>query len=112
MSKRTKTSLKAILDLDDVDVSILPHDELVSHFTTLQTAYKAIETAACKQGTARWQYSGVVPAQSVFYKLFDLPIPTKKKDMWKQKKLPTETFHRDLPQGDRTPSGRAGDPGA
>ncbi|GAA6036883.1 hypothetical protein JCM8097_006332 [Rhodosporidiobolus ruineniae] len=60
-----------------------------------QAAFKAIKSAmkwqpSCKKGSTRWSYEGVVPSHAVFYKLFNFPVPTKKKDMWKQKKLTME----------------------
>ncbi|BGP19346.1 hypothetical protein JCM10213_006852 [Rhodosporidiobolus nylandii] len=62
-------------------------------------AHKAIKSAmkwqpSCKQGSTKWSYTGVVPCHAVFYKLFDFPIPTKKKDMFKVKKLTREQFDK------------------
>jgi len=46
---------------------------------------------SCKKGNTKWSYTGVVPTQQVFYKLFGFPMDSKP---WKQRKIPRAEFVR------------------
>lgn len=43
----------------------------------------------CKTGTTKWSYTGLVPHEDVFYKLFGFEKPKK---AWKQKKIDIGDF--------------------
>ncbi|GAA5912373.1 hypothetical protein JCM6882_002574 [Rhodosporidiobolus microsporus] len=144
-SSSSAASLMHLLALDAIDLSLLPHEELVAHVQALQGAYRASQAAlgeekkkkaplaaiqpqandgpegwdedkvkqkarqvadvahkaikssmkwqpSCKTSSTKWSYTGVVPSLAVFYALFHLPVPTKKKDLFKVKKLSHEQF--------------------
>ncbi|KAI5239060.1 hypothetical protein E4T42_08821 [Aureobasidium subglaciale] len=44
---------------------------------------------SCKTGTTKWSYTGIVPHEDVFYKLFGFEKPKKP---WKQKKIALDDF--------------------
>lgn len=44
---------------------------------------------SCKTGTTKWSYTGIVPHEDVFYKLFGFEKPKK---AWKQKKIDMADF--------------------
>ncbi|KAI4741603.1 hypothetical protein E4T50_07984 [Aureobasidium sp. EXF-12298] len=46
---------------------------------------------SCKKGNAKWSYTGIVPHEDVFYKLFGFEKPKK---LWKQKVIDMSDFHQ------------------
>jgi hypothetical protein len=48
---------------------------------------------SCKKGSTKWSYSGMVPHEDVFYKLFRLEKPKKP---WKQKAIDMSDFNQSI----------------
>lgn len=48
---------------------------------------------SCKKGNAKWSYTGIVPHEDVFYKLFGFEKPKK---LWKQKAIDMSDFHQHI----------------
>lgn len=48
---------------------------------------------SCKKGNTKWSYTGIVPHEDVFYKLFEFEKPKKP---WKQKKIDMVDFENSI----------------
>jgi len=48
---------------------------------------------SCKKGNTKWSYTGIVPHEDVFYKLFGFEKPKKP---WKQKAIDMADFQQHI----------------
>ncbi|THY79533.1 hypothetical protein D6C94_00417 [Aureobasidium pullulans] len=90
----------------------LPHDELAKYAYDLQTQLSTLQQSGGSggevwsddkvaerakktrdTGTTKWSYTGIVPHEDVFYKLFGFEKPKK---AWKQKKIDMADFEEKI----------------